>query len=79
MHAFIFAMSTVFLGTGVYALLRPKGLPRASNAGVDAFGVQQWGATRPSTSDQGLAYGAVMLTAGLGMWLLGVFFGALTG
>jgi hypothetical protein len=79
MHAMLIGMSMIFLGTGAYAVQRPRGLPLAANAGTDASGHQQWGPTRPSTAEQGLQYGAVMLAVGLGMLLLGVFFGALTG
>jgi hypothetical protein len=72
-------MSMLFSGIGTYALCRPKGLPLAKNAGVDAFGQQQWGPTRPSTEEEGRRFGAVFLVVGLAMMVIGVFLGALTG
>lgn len=78
-HLMLFAMSAPFVGIGAYALQRPAGLPLAANGGTDAFGMQQFGRTRPSSAREGLQYGAAMLVAGGALWLLAVFFGALTG
>jgi hypothetical protein len=78
-HAMLFGMSVLFSGAGTYALCRPKGLPLAQSAGADAWGQQQWGPTRPSTEKEGRRFGAIMLTVGIAMTLLGVFIGTFTG
>jgi hypothetical protein len=79
MHVMLLALSMAFVGTGAYALQRPRGLPLAANAGTDAFGMQQFAPTQASTADQGRSFGVVMLMGGLVLLVLGVFFGALAG
>jgi hypothetical protein len=56
-HAMLFGMSMLFSGIGTYALCRPKGLPLARNAGMDAFGMQQWALRAHPRREKGGASG----------------------
>lgn len=62
---------------GVRAIRSPTTLQIAQARGPDAFGMQQYGPSRPATREQGTLAGAICLVVGAALVVLGVFVGAL--
>jgi hypothetical protein len=67
----------VLAAFGVKALQSPTSLQVVDVQGMDAFGHQRYGNARGATAAQGTIAGIVCLIAGIGVVVLGVFFGAL--
>lgn len=78
-HVMLFAMSALFAGGGAFALARPEGVPLARTDGTDAFGMTRYRETHASTADEGRVQGAILVTVGIVMMLLGAFIGSLIG
>jgi hypothetical protein len=67
----------VLAAFGVRALQSPTSLQVVDVQGTDASGHQRYGNARAATAAQGTMAGIVCLLAGIGVVVLGVFFGAL--
>ena len=72
--ALVFGAASV--AGGVHILQKPAGISVVDNAGTDAFGMQQWGSPRTTTSEEGMRNGAILLTVGLVLLVFGVVAGA---
>jgi hypothetical protein len=79
MNAMLLAMSMIFSGFGVHALSSPTTLSVAPSLGQDAWGMNQWGPSRPATYEQGMMLGSIFLVAGLAFLLLSIFLGYAVG
>jgi hypothetical protein len=67
----------VLAAFGVRALQSPTSLQVVDVQGADAAGHQRYANARAATAAQGTMAGIVCLLAGIGVAVLGVFFGAL--
>jgi len=64
---------------GIWLVRKPTGLTMSSNQGTDAFGMQQYGASRSATGAELVRNGLVFTVVGVLFLIMGIFMGAITG